>query len=68
MTNPLEQLDVHRLRFDLSCELHDESLFATESELNGVTLQQLLLPIGPGERPIQTIGPLFDTNAERSDP
>jgi len=57
---------VHRLTFDARCHLVEESTFLTEAELNGVTLNQLLLPIGNGERPIE--GPLFDTNAERSDP
>jgi hypothetical protein len=50
---------VQRLTFDARCQLAEESTFLTEAELNGVTLQQLLLPIGNGERPIE--GPLFDT-------
>ena len=57
---------VQRLTFDARCQLVEESTFLTEADLNGVTLRQLILPIGNGDRPIE--GPLFDTNAESSDP
>jgi hypothetical protein len=57
-TPPGDDFFVHRLRFDAHCQLLEESTFSTEAELAGVTLKQLLLPIGNGERPI--VGPLFD--------
>jgi len=56
-TPPGDDFFVRRLRFDARCQLLEESTFSTEAELAGVTLKQLLLPIGNGERPIE--GPLF---------
>ena len=47
---------VRRARFTDSGEVVEESTFATE---NGRLETQAPLPIGYGERPLETAGPLF---------
>lgn len=49
---------VGRIRFDERGELVEESVYATEGELNGFGGEQLKLGIGAGERPLSEL-PMF---------
>lgn len=56
---PPEDPCIRRARFTDSGEVVEESTFATETELAGRREEQAPLPMGCGERPVETAGPLF---------
>jgi len=56
---PADPTIVRRARFTDSGEVIEESSFSTETELAGRRGAQAPLPMGCGERPVETAGPLF---------
>jgi len=63
-----EEPTVGRMRFTEKGEVVEEPTFATERELAGIREEQGRLPMGEGERPVETAGPMFERAAPEGIP